>query len=125
MNESVKDRILAYARHIGITAHRLECELGISNGYFRSLRHCPSAKILERFYNRFPEVNRSWLLTGDGEMFQTSNSTIIGSQNNNSTFGDINVTPNNYLEKKIADLEERLKQKDRQVEQLLELLMQK
>ena len=60
-----------------IANHRLRNQaelvglLGLSKGYVSQIvtgKREPSEQIVRRFANAFPEINISWLLTGDGEM---------------------------------------------------------
>ena len=46
---------------------------GLSNGYINQLRNSPKEEKLERIYLTFPELNRIWLLTGEGEMLVQDN----------------------------------------------------
>lgn len=79
MNESVKDRILTYLKHINMSKKRFEAVCGFSNGYMDKLRHCPKADKLEIIYQQFPDINRIWLLTGQGGMLQSIDSKSIES----------------------------------------------
>lgn len=125
MNETVKDRLLLFAEHFGITKSKLERELGISNGYFKQLRHKPSDKILERVYARFPEMNKVWLLCGEGEMLTTSqpskNQNVVNGSNNTN----VNTTNDLLVESLVSQidyLKSQIEKKDETIKQLIDNL---
>lgn len=66
--DSVKQRLLAFMKYKKLSQSRFEKMVGLSNGYINSLRHSPSADKLSIILKTFPEVNRTWLLTGEGSM---------------------------------------------------------
>lgn len=68
---SVKSRILDYIRAKGMSQKKFEQASGLSNGYLNSLRHAPSADKLSAILEAFPDLNRTWLLTGEGSMMPT------------------------------------------------------
>lgn len=69
---SVKDRIKAFISSVGMTNQRFEAECGLSNGYISNMRKGVGEDALERISNRFPELSRAWLLSGEGEMLKNS-----------------------------------------------------
>ena len=72
MEQTAKDRLLIFlkAKRLGQTKFEKLC--GLSNGYFSKLRHCPSSAKLAQILEAFPDLNRSWLLTGEGDMLATA-----------------------------------------------------
>lgn len=66
MDESVKDRIAQFINCKGLSVRAFEISVGFSNGYMRSLRHSPKDLNLEKILAAYPEIDREWLLTGDG-----------------------------------------------------------
>lgn len=71
MEDSVKDRILAYIKAKNLSQKRFEQAANLSNGYVSNLRHAPSAEKVSAILSAFPDINRTWLLTGDGSMLTT------------------------------------------------------
>lgn len=71
MEGSVKQRIIEYLKYKGVGQNRFENSAGISNGYISNLKHAPGAAILQKILNAAPDLNRTWLLTGDGPMLLT------------------------------------------------------
>lgn len=100
MEESPKDRITAFIKHIGISTAGFEKEVGISNGYLRSLRHRPSERVIKLILSRYPELNKTWLLCGEGEMIYPSS--IEGeAQKESKMMIDMLETQVSYLKKQI------------------------
>ena len=71
MEQSVKQRIAFFIDNKNISIREFERMCGLSNGYFKSLRHAPSVDKMSAILGAFPELNRTWLLTGVGEMLNS------------------------------------------------------
>lgn len=112
MEESTKDRLYAFMKHLGISVAAFEKEIKVSNGYFRSLRHRPSEKVLQRIYDRYPEMNRMWLLGGEGEMINLSPKDKIDPE----TCGMMIE----MQKAQISYLKMQIEIKDKQIEQLIQ-----
>lgn len=66
--ETVKDRIITYIKHTGISQKKFEETVGISNGYVNNVKASPSSTVLQKIFGAYPELNKDWLLTGEGPM---------------------------------------------------------
>ena len=71
----------------------LTAQLGLSKGYVSQIvtgKREPSEQIVRKFANQYPEINVTWLLTGDGEMMPASgkNSQVIENNNGTAVNGD-------------------------------------
>lgn len=79
---TIKDRIEIFIENQHIKRSVFEKSCGFSNGYTRNLKGSPSASKIEDILNSFPELNRVWLLTGEGNMLKAdatkSNTRLIG-----------------------------------------------
>ena len=64
----MKQRLIEYLKYKGIGQNRFEKIAGISNGYISNLKKSPGAEILTKILKAAPDLNRVWLLTGEGEM---------------------------------------------------------
>ncbi len=106
MDESVKDRLLIFIKHLGVSKLKFEKEIGVSCSYINKLRHKPSDKVLSSILSRFPELNKVWLLSGVGDMIV--NPTIKDDANLVSVLRD-----------EIAYLKEQINIKDATIAQLL------
>lgn len=70
MEASVKQRLNEFISREGISVRAFERACGLSNTYLRSLRHTPSDSKLSAILEAFPQLDRVWLLTGEGEMYR-------------------------------------------------------
>ena len=68
MENSVKQRLEAFIKIKKISVRKFEQRAGLSNGYMSQLRRSPTAEKIESIIDAFPELNRLWLLTGEGDM---------------------------------------------------------
>lgn len=67
---SVKDRLKTFASAKNLTVQRLEQRWGVCNGYVGSIRKGVGLGKLEQLLSIFPDLNRDWLLYGEGEMLK-------------------------------------------------------
>lgn len=68
----MKERLLQFIESKRIPVYKFEEKTGLSRGYIKNMREGIGAKKLEGILKSFPELNRVWLLTGDGEMINTA-----------------------------------------------------
>lgn len=70
METTAKQRIIDFIKNKKISIREFERECGLSNGYLKSLKHAPGADKLSLILSTFPDLNRVWLLTGEGSMLK-------------------------------------------------------
>ena len=58
---------MEFCRMSGIKPGRFERECGLSNAYLSKLKHEPSRDKLGKIFARYPELNKDWLLNGEGK----------------------------------------------------------
>ncbi len=79
---TIKDRIEEFISLRGIKRSVFERTCGFSNGYTRNLKENPSGTKIEDILSAYPELNRVWLLSGEGEMLKEKevepNARIVG-----------------------------------------------
>lgn len=99
MQETVKQRLVRYMKYKNISQKRFEEASGLSNGYINSLKNSPTVTKLQNIIGAYPDINKIWLLTGEGEMLNSGQS-IVGDSNtatqNNGNNNATNNTTNNY-----------------------------
>ena len=71
MEETVKQRLMMFKDYLGIGQAKFEKLAGLSNGYLNQLRNAPGAVKLQSIIYAFPELNKNWLLTGEGNMLNS------------------------------------------------------
>lgn len=67
--ETTKDRIISFIRNREITTREFERKSNLSNGAVSKMGNNPRSSIVENILKAFPEISRSWLLTGEGDMY--------------------------------------------------------
>lgn len=125
IRQKVKDRLSAFIEYLGLSTSAFEKICGLSNGYVRNIKGNLGGKKLEDILNKFPQLNRNWLLFGEGSMLKDSenqpqNVTIIQPEEQ----GMINKL---FLlvesqRKDIETLIQLVKNKDEKIEELLDEL---
>lgn len=93
MKETVKQRIKRFVSQKGISMRSFEIACGLSNGYFNGLKSTPSEEKSSMILDAFPELNRIWLLTGEGDMLNSTPSVVQTNQNGDNING-VNVSIN-------------------------------
>lgn len=90
----INERFEKFFEYKGIKRSEFERRCGLSNGYTRNLRDSPKSEKLKDILNAFPEINPTWLQTGEGEMIRpcvnsSVEQTVRGDGNKFSGSGDI------------------------------------
>jgi transcriptional regulator with XRE-family HTH domain len=65
---SIKQRTLEFIKYKGIKMKTFEEQCNLSSGYVTSMRKGFGSDKLNNVLSAFPELNRNWLLYGEGEM---------------------------------------------------------
>ena len=91
MEETVKDRLTRFRQYKKLGQGKFEKLSGLSNGYLTQLRKAPGSEKLQKILCAFPDLNRTWLLTGEGDMLDTSCNSIEDSQFSSSS--DLHLIP--------------------------------
>ena len=74
---AIKDRVYLFLNHKNITVKRFEEECDLSNGYISSMRKGFGVQKLNNVLKKYPELNREWLLYGEGEMLKSESNTVM------------------------------------------------
>lgn len=104
MNTTIKDRTIEFVKHKGITMKTFEQRCGLSSGYVTSMRKGFGSDKLNNVLMAFPELNRDWLLYGEGEMIKGSVSQTSHGDNSPNINGNGNhLEPTSSLLDKALD----------------------
>lgn len=67
----MKDRLLAFIAHLGISAKEFERTCGRPNGFVNNLKENMSVRTLGEISARYPQLDTQWLISGRGDMIRT------------------------------------------------------
>lgn len=119
--QTIKDRLGFFLNSQGIKVSTFEKTCGLSNGYLRQLRKSPTADKVEIMLSAFPQLSRTWLLTGEGDMLTphtvTATDHSAASVNGNATAGD-----SENVARLIVELSAQREAYTRQIDRLIGLL---
>lgn len=76
METTIKARLLAFIAAKNLSVRQFERACGFSNGYMRQLVDSPSTDKLNQILEAYPEINKVWLLAGEGDMLKQENPTL-------------------------------------------------
>lgn len=79
METSVKQRIIKFIKYKNLTQREFERICLLGNGYITNIRKSFGAEKLQNITLQFPELNREWLLYGEGEMIKSE---VVSEENN-------------------------------------------
>lgn len=68
---NTRERLKLYLSTIGISEGNFEKEAGLSTGFVSKVGDSIRTKSLEKILLKFPDLNTSWLLTGEGSMLKS------------------------------------------------------
>lgn len=104
---TVKNRLVEFIRLKNIPISQFERMCGMSNGYINSIRKTLGIEKLDNVLNTFPDLNREWLLTGEGPILQKKTlSKIEAAQLHNLKMQE--SSDNDKLLEKIHELQEEI-----------------
>lgn len=83
MENMAQTRLMQFIKTRGLTIAAFERKCGLSNGYVKNMKKGIGSNKVEDILRAFPELNRVWLVTGEGEMIKPIDSSV------NVQFGDI------------------------------------
>lgn len=98
----VRDRLEYYIAHKGLSVRRFEILIGASNGYVSNIKLNITPAKQKQIQSAFPDLNMSWVLTGEGDMLRHAPSQNITGDNNivgNSNTGNNTIIANAQAQK--------------------------
>lgn len=75
METTVKERLTKFIKYKGLSQKKFEEVVGLSNGYVNNIRRSITIEKLQKIALCFPELNKTWILTGEGTMLIDATST--------------------------------------------------
>lgn len=105
------DRFDKYMKHRGLNDNKVTVQLGLTVGVIGKSRkegRDLSDKVIEEILNYYTDINRIWLLTGEGNMLKE--------QSVSTNFENTNQQSENMT---IQELLEAIKRRDQQMDEML------
>lgn len=72
MESAVKQRLVQFIKMMHLTQRGFEELCGMGNGYVNSIRKGIGPEKMQSIIRAFPQLNREWLLYGEGEMLKST-----------------------------------------------------
>lgn len=69
---SIKDRLLQFIAHKGLTNKSFETKCGLGNGFVSKVGDSIRKEKLEKISNTFPELNIDWIINEKGDMLKSA-----------------------------------------------------
>lgn len=103
------DRFIEYMKIKGLNDNKVTLECGLSQGLLGQAKTGKSdlgAKTIDKILNKYQDLNKVWLLTGEGEMLKSpvqeargdNNTQIAGNSNNVNTSAEMQIALNEIAE---------------------------
>ena len=71
-SQSVKDRLILFINYLKLTKSAFEQSIEVYNGFVNQVTNRTGVDKLRKILNKYPQLNKDWLLTGEGEMLNYS-----------------------------------------------------
>ena len=96
MESTVKQRLVQFIKMMHLTQKAFEERCGMGNGYVNSIRKGIGPEKMQDIIRAFPELNREWLLFGEGNPLKTTSTfsgdiTVNGNHNSHIGHGQRNT----------------------------------
>ena len=92
----MKDRLIAFLKYLGIGQNKFAKNVGLSRGYVNNIKDNITIRTVDKILKAYPELNKSWLLTGEGEMLNENHPENLQSQSNKKD-GEEQVILNQFI----------------------------
>ena len=112
----LKDRLIQFIDSQHLSVRKFETLCGLTIGYVNAMRKGLGDEKLNMVLSTFPQLNREWLLYGEGEMIKNNTHSTQPSLDNELMILKEQVKLLNDI---IAQKEKLIQQKDILIEQLL------
>lgn len=110
-----KERLVEFIKYKGLNNLRFTQICGLSKSFVQNIRNSINSKTFDnKIAPNFPDLNKSWLYFGEGDMLNTAETNT----NTDMKSKDLEIQ---FLREKVNDLEEKLamckelREKDRQL----------
>lgn len=73
---SVKERLTTFVKSLNISKSEFCRQIGTSNAFISSIRVSIQQDKIQSIASKYPQLNISWLLTGEGEMLKQDKNSV-------------------------------------------------
>mgnify|MGYP003178776116 FL=1 len=115
---NVKSRLLDFVSYTQLSRRKFQERIGVSNSYIQNISESIGADVMNRISIQFPELNTSWLLTGEGSMLKNKSASSNTAEGRNGNNVNISLT----LDKAIDEIAEQRKLVAKSQEQMDRLI---
>ncbi len=119
METSVKERLKAYLSYKKIGQAKFAQAAGLSRSFVNNIVNSIQPSTLERITKQFPDLSKSWLLTGEGEMLNAQPiEQHVENSDHISQFGDVNSMSEEIINKFLEEIAAQRKTTEKAQEQV-------
>lgn len=124
MEQTVKERLIIYLKYKRIGQNKFEAMAGISNGYISNLKSTPGIDKLTKILVAAPDLNKTWLLAGDGEMLNKTENAVISKTETTTDYEDAEIVdsfpilPEEVAVESNTNIEEYIEENSSELEQV-------
>lgn len=115
---NVKSRLLDFVSYTQLSRRKFQERIGVSNSYIQNISESIGADVMNGISIQFPELNTSWLLTGEGSMLKNTSASSNTAEGRNGNNVNISLT----LDKAIDEIAEQRKLVAKSQEQMDRLI---
>jgi SOS-response transcriptional repressor LexA len=69
----MKERLIEFLAHLGMGQNKFEEKVGLSRGLINKIGEGINSTTMNKIVTAYPELNKNWLLTGEGKMLKNVN----------------------------------------------------
>ncbi len=113
MEETVKERLIKFLEIKKISKSEFGRRIGVSSAFITSMRQSMQPDKVKRIALEFPELNTTWLLTGEGEMLKNEEKKSPSKEEENT------VTMSREVFDQISKLTETVLSQQQTIEELV------
>ena len=88
----IQERLKQFIEYKGISVSAFERTCGLGNAFVRNIKKTITIDKLEKILKAYPELNRDWLLTGNGSMISNGDPPLIVAGDTGTPVYDIDAT---------------------------------
>ncbi len=110
----VKERLKAFLDYNNIGQVQFERKVGLSNGFVHNIGKSIRGDSLFKISAAYPELNKSWIMLGEGKMFSSDYEILMKDLKNTNITASIEEYKNEIrqLKEKVQILEEKIELKN-------------